>query len=71
MHPKNKIEKDILLLLINISVKKILINFLRNIHWINEKGRAKIFLKKKKGRIEVTMILKQGKKNEIEEFLNF
>ena len=38
----------------------------------NEKGRAKIVSQEpKKGQIEVTMILKQGKKNEIRRIFKF
>ena len=73
MHPKNKIEKEYIAVTDQyISGKNI--NKLRKGIFIgsNEKGRAKIVSQElKKGRIEVTMILNQGKKNEIRRILNF
>ena len=67
MHPKNRIEKEYIALTDQfISEKNI--NKMRKGIFIgsNEKGRAKIVSQKmNKSHIEVTMILKQGKKNEI------
>ena len=73
MHPKNKIEKEYIATTDQyISEKNI--NKLRKGIFIgsNEKGRAKIVSQElKKGRIEVTMILNQGKKNEIRRIFKF
>ncbi len=73
MHPKNKIEKEYIAITDQyISEKNI--NKLRKGIFIgsNEKGRAKIVSQElKKGRIEVAMILKQGKKNEIRRIFKF
>ena len=73
MHPKNRIEKEYIATTDQyISEKNI--NKLRKGIFIgsNEKGRAKIVSQEpKKGQIEVTMILKQGKKNEIRRIFKF
>ena len=73
MHPKNRIEKEYIALTEQfISEKKI--NKMRKGIFIgsNEKGRAKIVSQKmNKSHIEVTMILKQGKKNEIRRIFKF
>ena len=73
MHPKNRIEKEYIALTDQfISEKNI--NKIRKGIFIgsNEKGRAKIVSQKmNKSHIEVTMILKQGKKNEIRRIFKF
>ena len=73
MHPKNRIEKEYIALTDQfISEKNI--NKIRKGIFIgsNEKGRARIVSQKmNKGHIEVTMILKQGKKNEIRRIFKF
>ena len=73
MHPTNRIEKEYIALTDQfISEKNI--NKIRKGIFIgsNEKGRARIVSQKiNKGHIDVTMILKQGKKNEIRRIFKF
>jgi len=73
MHPKNKIEKEYIATTDKYLSQKN-INRLRKGIFIgsNQKGRAKIASQDlKKGRVEVVMILKQGKKNEIRRIFKF
>ena len=68
MHPKNRIEKEYIALTDQFISEKNF-NKIRKGIFIgsNEKGRAKIVSQKmNKSHIEVNMILKQGKKNEIQ-----
>lgn len=73
MHPKNKIEKEY----IAISDKFIddkTINKVRKGIFIGsgQKGKAKITSQEKhKGKVEIRLILKQGKKNEIRRIFKF
>ena len=73
MHPKNKIEKEYIAITDKYFSEKN-INKLRKGIFIgsNEKGRARIISQElKKGNVEVKMILKQGKKNEIRRIFKF
>ena len=73
MHPKNKIEKEYIAITDKYLSEKN-INKLRKGIFIgsNEKGRARIISQElKKGNVEVKMILKQGKKNEIRRIFKF
>ena len=73
MHPKNKIEKEYIATTDKYLSQKN-INRLRKGIFIgsNQKGRAKIASQDlMKGRVEVVMILKQGKKNEIRRIFKF
>ena len=73
MHPKNKIEKEYIAITDKYFSEKN-INKLRKGIFIgcNEKGRARIISEElKKGNVEVKMILKQGKKNEIRRIFKF
>ncbi|MFL3057755.1 MAG: pseudouridine synthase [Candidatus Neomarinimicrobiota bacterium] len=73
MHPKNKIEKEYIATTDKYLSQKN-INRLQKGIFIgsNQKGRAKIPSQDlKKGRVEVVMILKQGKKNEIRRIFKF
>ena len=63
MHPKNKIEKEYIAITDQYVSEKNINKLFKGIFiGSNEKGRAKIVSQEsKKGHIEVTMILKQGK----------
>ena len=73
MHPKNKIEKEYVAISDQFINDKA-INKVRKGIFIGsgQKGRAKIFSQEKiKGKVEIKLILKQGKKNEIRRIFKF
>ncbi len=73
MHPKNKIEKEYLAISNEFFDEKT-INKLRKGIFIGsgQKGKAKIDSQEKnKGKVEIRLILKQGKKNEIRRIFKF
>ena len=73
MHPKNKIEKEYIATTDQYLSEKN-INKIRKGIFIgsNQKGKARIISQElKKGHVEISMILKQGKKNEIRRIFKF
>ena len=73
MHPKNKIEKEYLAISDEFFDEKT-INKVRKGIFIGsgQKGKAKIGSQEKnKGKVEIRLILKQGKKNEIRRIFKF
>ena len=73
MHPKNKIEKEYIAISDQFIDDKT-INKVRKGIFIGsgQKGKAKITSKEKhKGKVEIRLILKQGKKNEIRRIFKF
>lgn len=73
MHPKNKIEKEYLAVSDKFLDKKTIDKIKRGIFiGSNQKGKAKIISQEKiKNRVEIKMILRQGKKNEIRRIFKF
>ena len=73
MHPKNKIEKEYLAVSDKFLDKKTIDKIKRGIFiGSNQKGKAKIISQEKiKHRVEIKMILRQGKKNEIRRIFKF
>ena len=73
MHPKNKIEKEYIAITDKYFSEKNIKRLQKGIFiGSNQKGRAKIVSQElKKGHVEVVMILKQGKKNEIRRIFKF
>ena len=73
MHPKNKIEKEYLAVSDKFLDKKTIDKIKRGIFiGSNQKGKAKIISQEKiKNRVEIKMILRQGKKNEIKRIFKF
>lgn len=73
MHPKNKIEKEYLAVSDKFLDKKTIDRIKRGIFiGSNQKGKAKIISQEKiKNRVEIKMILRQGKKNEIRRIFKF
>ena len=73
MHPKNKIEKEYIATTDKYFSEKNIKRLQRGIFiGSNQKGRAKIVSQElKKGHVEVVMILRQGKKNEIRRIFKF
>ena len=73
MHPKNRIEKEYIAITDQFINEKNVNKILKGIFiGSNEKGKAKIISQESiKGRIEVKMILRQGKKNEIRRIFKF
>ena len=73
MHPKNKIEKEYLAVSDKFLDKKTIDKIKRGIFiGSNQKGKAKIISQEKiKNRVEIKMILTQGKKNEIRRIFKF
>ncbi len=73
MHPKNRIEKEYIAITDQFINEKNVKKILKGIFiGSNEKGKAKIISQESiKGKIEVKMILKQGKKNEIRRIFKF
>lgn len=73
MHPKNKIEKEYLAVSDKFLDKKTIDRIKRGIFiGSNQKGKAKIISQEKiKSRVEIKMILRQGKKNEIRRIFKF
>ena len=73
MHPKNKIEKEYLAVSDKFLDKKTINKIKRGIFiGSNQKGKAKIISQEKiKNRVEIKMILRQGKKNEIRRIFKF
>ena len=73
MHPKNKIEKEYLAVTDKFLENKTIDKIKKGIFiGSNQKGKAKIISQEKvKNRIEIKMILKQGKKNEIRRIFKF
>ena len=73
MHPKNKIEKEYIAITDKYFSEKNIKRLQKGIFiGSNQKGRAKIVSQElKKGHIEVVMILRQGKKNEIRRIFKF
>ena len=73
MHPKNKIEKEYIAITDKYFSEKNIKRLQKGIFiGSNQKGRAKIVSQElKKGHVEVVMILRQGKKNEIRRIFKF
>ena len=73
MHPKNKIEKEYIATTDKYFSEKNIKRLQKGIFiGSNQKGRAKIVSQElKKGHVEVVMILRQGKKNEIRRIFKF
>ena len=73
MHPKNKIEKEYIAITDKYFSEKNIKRLKKGIFiGSNQKGRAKIVSQElKKGHVEVVMILRQGKKNEIRRIFKF
>ena len=73
MHPKNRIEKEYIAITDQFINEKNVKKILKGIFiGSNERGKAKIISQESiKGKIEVKMILKQGKKNEIRRIFKF
>ena len=73
MHPKNKIEKEYIATTDKYFSEKNIRRLQKGIFiGSNQKGRAKIVSQElRKGRVEVVMILRQGKKNEIRRIFKF
>ena len=73
MHPKNNIEKEYIATTDQFINEKNAKRIFKGVFiGSNEKGKAKIISQKSiKGKIEVKMILKQGKKNEIRRIFKF
>jgi len=73
MHPKNKIEKEYIATTDKYFSEKNIKRIQKGIFiGSNQKGRAKIVSQElRKGRVEVVMILRQGKKNEIRRIFKF
>ena len=73
MHPKNRIEKEYIAITDQFINERNVNKILKGIFiGSNEKGKAKIISQESiKGRIEVKMILRQGKKNEIRRIFKF
>ena len=73
MHPKNRIEKEYIAITDQFINEKDVKKILKGIFiGSNERGKAKIISQESiKGKIEVKMILKQGKKNEIRRIFKF
>ena len=73
MHPKNKIEKEYIATTDKYFSEKNIKRLKKGIFiGSNQKGKAKIVSQElKKGHVEVVMILRQGKKNEIRRIFKF
>ena len=73
MHPKNKIEKEYIAITDKYFSEKNIKRLQKGIFiGSNQKGRAKIVSQElKKGHVEVVIILRQGKKNEIRRIFKF
>ena len=73
MHPKNKIEKEYIATTDKYFSEKNIKRLQKGIFiGSNQKGKAKIVSQElKKGHVEVVMILRQGKKNEIRRIFKF
>ena len=73
MHPKNRIEKEYIAMTDQFINEKNVKKILKGIFiGSNERVKAKIISQESiKGKIEVKMILKQGKKNEIRRIFKF
>tara|TARA_B100000989_G_scaffold74910_1_gene52955 strand:+ start:114 stop:821 length:708 start_codon:yes stop_codon:yes gene_type:complete len=73
MHPKNNIEKEYIATTDQFINEKNVKRILKGVFiGSNERGKAKIISQEPiKGKIEVKMILKQGKKNEIRRIFKF